>query len=178
MDVSLDSSSAPIYVSMPVGDYIVVNRVYCSCIVSIMSYETRVDLLLHSMEDFDVILGMDWLSPYHAILDCNAKNVTLAMLGFPRLEWRGAPGHSTSRVISYVKTRRMAEMGCLAYLAYIRDPSVEVPSMYVVPVVHDFSEVFLIDLSRMPPDRDIDFCIDLVLGTQPYLYRTISYGTS
>lgn len=55
------------------------------------------------MVDFDVILGMDWLSPYHAILDCHAKTVTLALLGFPRLEWRGASSHSTNMVISYVK---------------------------------------------------------------------------
>ena len=33
------------------------------------------------MVDFDVILGMTWLSPNFAILDCNAKTVTLAKLG-------------------------------------------------------------------------------------------------
>ncbi|XP_070005709.1 uncharacterized protein [Nicotiana sylvestris] len=36
-----------------------------------------------------------------------------------------------------------------------------------VPVVRDFPDVFHADLSGMPPDRDIDFGIDLVLGTQP-----------
>ena len=30
------------------------------------------------MDDFDVILGMTWLSPNFAILYCNAKTVTLA----------------------------------------------------------------------------------------------------
>ncbi|XP_070035924.1 uncharacterized protein, partial [Nicotiana tomentosiformis] len=107
--------------------------------------------LLLDMVDFDVILGMDWLSPYHAILDYHAKTVTLAMSG----------------VISYMKARRMVEKGCLTYLAYIRDPSADVPSMDSVPVVREFSEVFPADLPVMPPDRDIDFCIDLALGTQP-----------
>ena len=78
------------------------------------------------------------MSPYHAILDCHAKTVTLAMPGLPRLEWKGTLGHSTSRVISYMKARRMAEKGCLAYLAYIGDPSANVPSMDSVPVVREF----------------------------------------
>ena len=33
------------------------------------------------MVDFDVILRMTWLSPNFAILDCNAKTVTLAKPG-------------------------------------------------------------------------------------------------
>ncbi|XP_070032857.1 uncharacterized protein [Nicotiana tomentosiformis] len=162
-----DSSSAPIYVSIPVKDSIVVDRVYCSCVISIGSLETSVDLLLLDMVDFAVILGMDWVSPYHAILDRHAKMVTLAMPKYPLLEWRETPGYSTSRVISYVKARHMVEKGYLAYLAYIHDYSVEVPSMDSVPVACEFPYVFSPDLPGTPPDRDIDFCIDLALGTQP-----------
>ncbi|XP_070031652.1 uncharacterized protein [Nicotiana tomentosiformis] len=83
--------------------------------------------------DFDVILDIDWLSPYHTILDCHAKTMTLTMLGLPRPEWKRTLGHS----------------------------------MDSVPVVCEFSDVFPADLMGMPPDRDIDFCIDLALGTQP-----------
>ncbi|XP_070025276.1 uncharacterized protein [Nicotiana sylvestris] len=119
------------------------------------------------MVDFDVILGIDWLSPYHDILDYHAKMVTLALLGLPRLEWRGTSGHFTSRVISYVKARHMVEKGHLAYLAYVHDSSVDVPSIDSVPVIHEFLEVFPTDLPGMTPDRIIDFCIDLAPGTQP-----------
>ncbi|XP_070015220.1 uncharacterized protein [Nicotiana sylvestris] len=63
--------------------------------------------------------------------------------------------------------RGMVEKGCLAYLAYIHDPSVDVPSMYSVLVVREFPEVFPANLPGMPPDRDIEFCIDLASGTQP-----------
>ncbi|XP_070036765.1 uncharacterized protein [Nicotiana tomentosiformis] len=43
-----------------------------------------------------------------------------------------------------------------------------------VPVVRDFPDVFSADLPGMPPDRDIDFGIDLFTGTQSIsipLYR-------
>ncbi|XP_070050627.1 uncharacterized protein [Nicotiana tomentosiformis] len=75
LDVSRNSLSSPVYVSMLVGDSIIMDRVYRSCLVVIGGFETRVHLLLLSIVDFDVILGMDWLSPYHAILDCHAKTV-------------------------------------------------------------------------------------------------------
>ncbi|XP_070028675.1 uncharacterized protein [Nicotiana sylvestris] len=119
------------------------------------------------MVDFDVILSMDWLSPYHRILDCYAKTMILALPGLPLLESRWIPGHSTSRVISYVKARHMVEKGCLTYLAYVRNSSAEVPSMDSVPVFREFLEVFPANLSGMPPDRDIDLCTDLALDTQP-----------
>ena len=53
------------------------------------------------------------------------------------------------------------ERGCLSYLAFIRDTSVEPPPMDSVPVVQEFLDVFPSDLPGVPPDRDIDFVIDL-----------------
>ncbi|XP_070021008.1 uncharacterized protein [Nicotiana sylvestris] len=149
------------------SDAVITDHVYRSCVVIIGVRKISVDLPLLDMVDFDVILGMDWLSAYNAVLDCHAKNVTLALPGFPRLEWRGTPGHSTSRVISYMKARRMVEKGCFTYLVYALDSSAKVPSMDSVPVVLKFPEFFPVDLPGMPPDGDINFCIDLVPGTQP-----------
>nr|XP_009799435.1 PREDICTED: uncharacterized protein LOC104245517 [Nicotiana sylvestris] len=42
----------------------------------------------------------------------------------------------------------------------------ETPAIDSVPVVREFSDVFLSDFPGMPPDRDTDFCIDLALSTQ------------
>ncbi|XP_070046013.1 uncharacterized protein [Nicotiana tomentosiformis] len=55
----------------------------------------------------------------------------------------------------------MVEKGCLSYLAFVRDISAENPDIDYVPVVRDFPYVFPADLSGMPPDRGIDFGIDL-----------------
>ncbi|XP_015165067.1 uncharacterized protein [Solanum tuberosum] len=125
-DMICDSMTVPIRVSTPVGEPLVVDRVYRSCLVSLAGYDTWVDLIILGMVDFDVILGMNWLSPYHAVLDCNAKTVTLAMPGVPRVEWKGANGSYPSKVISFIRAQ----------------PGV-------------------------PPDRDIDFAIDLEPGTKP-----------
>ncbi|XP_070002181.1 uncharacterized protein [Nicotiana sylvestris] len=83
LDISRDPLSS-VYVSMLVGDSIIVEHVYRSCLVIIGGFEASIDLLLLNMVDFDVILGIDWLSAYHVILYCHAKTVTLAMSAFVR----------------------------------------------------------------------------------------------
>ena len=51
-------------------------------------------------------------------------------------------------------------------MAHLRDDTTQVPSIESVSIVREFLDVFLEDLHGMPPDRDIDFCIDLELGTR------------
>ena len=51
----------PIRVSTPVGESVVVEKVYRSCVVSFVGTNTYVDLVILEMDDFDVILGMTWL---------------------------------------------------------------------------------------------------------------------
>ncbi|WMV48268.1 hypothetical protein MTR67_041653, partial [Solanum verrucosum] len=70
-------------------------------------------------------------------------------------------------IISSIRARKLVGQGCLAYLAHIRDVEVETPSIESIPVVSEFREVFPNDLPGMPLDRDINFCIDLKLGTRP-----------
>ena len=53
-----------------------------------MGSNTHIDLVILEMVDFDVILGMTWISPNFAILDCDAKTVTLAKPGTDPLVWR------------------------------------------------------------------------------------------
>ncbi|XP_070056250.1 uncharacterized protein [Nicotiana tomentosiformis] len=167
LDIPRESLGTPFYMSTPVGDSVIVDHIYRSCVVTFYGYKTRADLLLLDMTDFEVILVIDCLSPYHAIIDCHAKTVNLAMLELPRLEWKGSYVSISSRVISFLKARHMVKKACLAYLAYVRDTTAETSAIDSVPVVREFSDVFPSDLPGIPPDRDIDFCIDLALGTQP-----------
>ena len=83
LDILCESLDLPIRVSTPVGDSVVVDQVYRLCTVTLMGYDTHTDLKVLDMVDFDVILGMDWLSSYHAILNCHANTITLAMPGIP-----------------------------------------------------------------------------------------------
>ncbi|XP_070005875.1 uncharacterized protein [Nicotiana sylvestris] len=54
--------SEPFLVSTPVGESVKVTTVYKGCIVSVQGRNTKTDLIELEMVDFDVIMGMDWLS--------------------------------------------------------------------------------------------------------------------
>ncbi|XP_075076408.1 uncharacterized protein LOC142163057 [Nicotiana tabacum] len=161
------SLGTPIYVFTLAGDFIVVHWIYWSCIVTFCGHETREDLLLLDLIDVEVIMGMDLLSPYYAILDCHAKTITLVIPKLSRLEWKGLSINASSGVISFLKARHMVEKGCLDYIAYVRDTFVETPTIDSLLVVREFSDVFPSDLPGMSPDHDIDLYIDLALGAQP-----------
>jgi len=89
------------------------------------------------------------------------------MPGVPRVELTGASGSYPSKVISFIRAQRLVDRGCLSYLAFIRDTSVKPSPMDFSPVVREFVDVFSSNLPSIPPNRDIDFAIDLELGTKP-----------
>ncbi|XP_070046347.1 uncharacterized protein [Nicotiana tomentosiformis] len=138
--VPRESLGTLVYVSTLVDDSVVVDRVYQSCIMTFCGYETSADLLLLDITIFEVILGMDLLSPYHAILDCHAKTNTLTMPELLTLEWKGSCVSASRWVISFLKARHMVEKGCLAYLAYVWDTTTETSAIDSVPVVQEFYE--------------------------------------
>ena len=67
----------PLLVSTPLGEISLLESTYRSCIISLDEFEFLIDLIVLRMSDFDVILGMDWLSSYHVSIDCFAKIVSL-----------------------------------------------------------------------------------------------------
>ena len=73
---------------------------------------TYEDLIILEMVDFDVILGMTWLSPNFEILDCKAKTVTLAKPGTDPLVWEGYYISTPVRIISFLRAKRMVSKGC------------------------------------------------------------------
>lgn len=62
----------------------------------------------------------------------------------------------------------MVVYGCFAYFAHIRYVELESPSIVCIHVVLKFEEVFPTHFPGMPPYRDINFCINLELGTRPF----------
>jgi len=53
------------------------------------------------------------------------------------------------------------------YLVYMVDVEKQIPHLDQVPIVREFFDVFPNDLPRLPPYRETEFCIHLVLGTEP-----------
>ena len=70
-------------------------------------------------------------------------------------------------VISAVKARKLLSKGCSAYLAYVIGAQVSKLKPEDIPVVSEFLDVFPKELPGLPPDREIEFSIELIPGTAP-----------
>ncbi|WMV49839.1 hypothetical protein MTR67_043224 [Solanum verrucosum] len=62
---------------------------------------------------------------------------------------------------------KLISMGRIYHLVWVTDTVSETPTPKLVLIVNEFLEVFLDDLPRIPPERDINFAIDLISDTQP-----------
>ena len=79
----IDNMEFDLFVATPLRDFFVVNKILRDYYVMIGYREMTVDLVLLNLQDFDVILGMDWLASYHAPVDCFGKRVTFSIPGQP-----------------------------------------------------------------------------------------------
>nr|GEX82476.1 putative reverse transcriptase domain-containing protein [Tanacetum cinerariifolium] len=93
--------------------------------------------MLVELGNFDVIIGMDWLSKYHDVIVYDENIVRV-------------PFDNETLII-----RKKTE-----------DKSEE-KRLEDVPIIRDFLEVFPEDLSRIPPTRQVEFQIDLIPGAAP-----------
>src|SRR3954467_13378704 len=125
------------------------NRVSHGNQVAIEGLVFLASLIALKSSDIDVILGMDWLSRQNAYLDCKAKSVRLT--------------HPSGKTINYSSPRTRTQVQSLNVLP--------LPELEDIPVVHGFPDVFPEELSGMPPDRCVEFIVDLMLGTTPISIR-------
>jgi len=73
---------------------------------------------------------------------------------------------SKGQFISYLKGKSMISKGCLYHLVRVMDMDSDTPSLDSDPIVNEYPKVFLDDLHSIPPEREIDFGVDLLPETQ------------
>ncbi|KAL2226254.1 UNVERIFIED_CONTAM: Transposon Tf2-12 polyprotein, partial [Sesamum indicum] len=125
------------------------------------------DLIVLDLKEFDVILGMDWLAQYKAIVDCYKKEVMIEYSSESKVIFVGDRQVVPVCVISAMEARRLMLEGCEAYLAHVVDTEKVNPTLEEIPVVRDFPEVFPDDLPGLPPHREVDFAIETLPGVAP-----------
>jgi hypothetical protein len=135
--------SIPIITRSPLGD------IRCTLLcrgvdVVIQGHKFLGDLTVLPSNSIDVILGMDWMITHKGVISTSPRLVTLvhpdgARVTFEPMESRDIPAV------------------CSLHTKTISD----------VPVVCEYEDVFLEELSSLPPDRDVEFVINLVLGDAP-----------
>ncbi|GJT27011.1 putative reverse transcriptase domain-containing protein, partial [Tanacetum coccineum] len=119
---------------------------------------------------FDVIIGLDWLSEYQAVIACHEKQVHIPygnevmVVQGVRSEVRS---ESRLRIISYINTQKYIDKGCLVFLIQVTEKGTEEKQLKDLPIVRDFPKVFPEDLPGLPPTLQVEFQIDLAPRAAP-----------
>ena len=76
LGLEVETLEEPLYVSSPLGAKTSINLICRGCELEISGILLTVDLRVMDMSEFDVILGMDWLTACHVVIDCERRRVT------------------------------------------------------------------------------------------------------
>ncbi|GJT88732.1 putative reverse transcriptase domain-containing protein [Tanacetum coccineum] len=141
------------------------------CTLGLLGHPFDIDLMLIELGSFDVIIGMDWLTKYHALIVCN-KKVVRTPYGDEVLIIRGDDYDNGSKsklnIISCTKTQKCIEKGCQVYLGQVTSKKIEdkleEKQLEDVSIIREFLEVFPEDLPGLSLARQVEFKIDLVPG--------------
>ncbi|XP_052622433.1 uncharacterized protein LOC128127784, partial [Lactuca sativa] len=168
--VSRESLSRPLRVSIADEKVICATEVLRGCVLEIFGIGFPIDLIPIVMGDVCVIVGMDWLSWFGAVIDCERQLVTIRDPRGGVLSVYGEGTRSGSAFCSAARARQCLQQGCKGFVAYVmdtREVSERPKSVKEVPVVREFSDVFPEELPGVPPVRQVEFGIDLVPGAAP-----------
>jgi hypothetical protein len=112
------------------------------------------NLIVLESKGIDIILGMDWFSKHKVQINCAKKSVKLTTPDGKELEFVAEPVVTAMCDANHAKVNQM-------------DPI----QGSEVPVVNEFPDVYPDELPGMPPNRYIEFVIELEPGSAP-IYRT------
>ncbi|KAI3669693.1 hypothetical protein L6452_41033 [Arctium lappa] len=149
------------------GSQVLIHDVLKQCTLSIEGREFSIDLLPMLIGGFDVVVGMDWLSNNHAEIVCSKKLIRLPNYSGEVVVIYGEKRKGEVAIITMAKARKCLVKGCSSFLAYVIDAKLEKSKLEDVKIVREFPDVFPDDLPGLPPDRQVEFRIDLVPGATP-----------
>ena len=125
------------------------------------------DLIELDVLDFDVVLGMDWLSENYASIDYRNKCIKFKTNESIDFIFQGERSAVLTRLISVIRARRSLDKGCQGFLAYVIDGEAESIDVQSIPVAREYPDVFSRELPGLPPEREVEFVIELAPGTHP-----------
>ncbi|KAL5560311.1 hypothetical protein UlMin_036522 [Ulmus minor] len=124
--------------SLPSGDVLISTHWLRAIPVLVSDRELYVDLIMLDLHDYDVILGMDFLSKYNATIECRHRRVVFRPTEGDEFSYVGEGGRSHKVIISSMRARKLLS-----------------------------SDVFPEELPGIPPEREISFEIELLPGSAP-----------
>jgi hypothetical protein len=152
-NLPITTMSTPIQIDS-VDGRIRADSIFLNVNVEIRGIAFLANLIVMGTQEIDVILGMNWLDKYQSVISCNKRTIKLmSPLG--------------EEVVTELVTPEPKKGSC--YQMAIGSSEADPPE--IIRVVSEFPHVFPKDLPGMPPERKVEFAIELLLGTAPIFKR-------
>ncbi|KAL0556870.1 hypothetical protein IC582_005387 [Cucumis melo] len=161
MGLEVEPLGSILSVSTPSGAVMLSKDKIKACQVGVANHMLDVTLLVLDMQDFDVILGMEWMFTNHASIDCFRKEVDFNPPSRTSFKFKRAGIVCVPKVISALKASKLLNQGTWDILASVVDTREPEVSLSSESVVREYPNVFPDELPRLPPIREVDFAIEL-----------------
>jgi hypothetical protein len=156
----VESHNTPIEPMIPplrvnsVGGKVQSDRICSNIRIEIRGIDFPASLVLMGTQGLDVIIGMNWLHRNQATVSCDKRTVKLV-------------SPSGKEVVTKLYLPEQEEGACHHLLVDDRESNM----IEAIRIVLDFPDVFPKELPGMPPERKVEFAIELILGTAPISKR-------
>nr|GEV37677.1 reverse transcriptase domain-containing protein [Tanacetum cinerariifolium] len=159
------------------GRIILVNTLIRGSTLNFLNHPFNIDLMPAKMGSFDIIIGIGWLSKYHAVIIYDEKLVRVPF-GNKILTFHGDGSNyrheARLNIISYTKTQMYLLKGYPIFLAHVTIKKAEDKSkekqLKDVPIVRDFpEELNKLTVKNRYPLLRIDNLFDQLQGSSVYL---------
>ncbi|XP_057779901.1 uncharacterized protein LOC130998501 [Salvia miltiorrhiza] len=170
LELNIEPAQLQLRVATPLGKVTTVTHVCLNLEFELGPLKLKAKTLrLMRMWTTDIILGMDWLAEHHAVIQCEQRRISFQPPGEEptcfyaiNRKWKKTP------IISAVQANKiLKEKGATAYLVYLNQEEEAQVKIEDVPVVREYQDVFPDVLPGLPPNRQLEFTIDLEPGAAP-----------
>ena len=146
LGLEVEALEEPMYVSSPLGIRARIGMICYGCELEISGILLTVDLRVMDMSEFDVIFGMDWLTAYRVVINCERRRVTAYTKDSTRVTFQGDK-HGVLPQTVYESRFHGQLAGWLASLALEDEvrPDLDLPR-----VVCEYEDVFPYELLGLP----------------------------
>ncbi|KAJ9560729.1 hypothetical protein OSB04_005889 [Centaurea solstitialis] len=171
----------PLEVEIAAEDFRLCRDVYRINVIEIGGVKFNIDLIPIPMREINVVAGVDWMSRNGAHIDCEFERVVIRNPSGGEIVVESERKKRLPRMCTMAKARKHVLRGGNSYLAFVIDSRVEPRKKTAadVPVVSEYPDVFPDDLPSIPPERQVEFRIELVSGATPVAkapYRLAPWG--
>ena len=163
LGLEVETLDEPLYVISPLGTRVSIDLICRGCELEISGILLTVDLRVMDISEIDVIIGLDYLTSYRVVIDCERRRVTTYTQDGTRVTFQGDK-HDILPQTVYDSRWHGQLMGWLASLTLEDEARQELD---MPRVVCEYGDVFPDELPRLPSQRDVDFCIEIHPSTSP-----------